>query len=70
MARRKCTFKESDVARALRAAKKAGVKVKIEIEIEPGRMTLIPMDEMNSKPGKHSNPWDVVYDVKNAKRPS
>ncbi len=36
-------FKQVDLARALRAAAKAGVAVRVEIE--PGRMTVIPVTE-------------------------
>jgi hypothetical protein len=42
MSRRPCSFRESDLRRALRAAKAAGVKVRVEIEV--GKMTLIPVD--------------------------
>jgi hypothetical protein len=34
-------FREADLTRALRAASKAGVPVRVEIE--PGRMTVIPV---------------------------
>jgi hypothetical protein len=36
-------FKQNDLTRALRAATKAGVAVRVEIE--PGRMTVIPVTE-------------------------
>lgn len=34
-------FREADLTRALRAASKAGVSVRVEIE--PGRMTVVPV---------------------------
>ena len=43
MPRRACTFRESDVRRALRAAKAVGVKVRVEIEAS--KMTLVPVEE-------------------------
>jgi hypothetical protein len=43
MGRGPCTFKEIDVMRALRAAKKAGVGVCIEIDLEQHVMRLIPV---------------------------
>ncbi len=36
-------FRQADLTRALRAASKAGVPVRVEIE--PGRMTIIPVAE-------------------------
>ena len=35
-------FKQADLTRALRAAEKAGVPVRVEIE--PGRMIVVPID--------------------------
>jgi hypothetical protein len=43
MARRACTFKESDLRRALRAARSAGVQVRIEIE--HGKIIVVPLDD-------------------------
>ena len=40
--RRASPFRESDLARALRAAAKAGVKVRVEIEA--AKMTLVPIE--------------------------
>ena len=48
MSRRLSSFRESDLRRALRAAKAAGVKVRVEIE--PNKLTLVPMnDEADNK---------------------
>jgi len=61
MGRRKCTFRESDLRRALQAARSAGVKVKIEIA--DGKLTVLPIDnEGNSEPTDDGarNPWDDV----------
>lgn len=54
MARGRCTFKQHDVTRALRAAAAAGVEVRIEIETD-GRIVLVPIqadkpDERLSRP--------------------
>jgi hypothetical protein len=38
-----CRFKEVDVTRALRAARKAGVPVQVEIDLERKKMTLTPV---------------------------
>ena len=51
-------FKQCDVTRALRAAQKAGVAVRIEIE--PGKLTLIPVHKSElDENGKElePNPW-------------
>jgi hypothetical protein len=47
MARRACKFRQSDLSRALRAARSAGVKIK-KIEIEPsGTIVMVPFDDDN-----------------------
>ena len=38
-----CRFKEADVTRVLKAAKKAGVDVQVEIDLERKRMTITPV---------------------------
>jgi hypothetical protein len=50
-----CTFKEADLTRAFKAAKKAGVDAQIEIDLERKRMRIRPM-----KPGhvNEKNEWD------------
>jgi hypothetical protein len=54
-----CTFKEVDVTRALKAAKKAGVDVQVEIDLERKRMTITPV-KAGGLDGK--NEWDEVFD--------
>ena len=51
-----CTFKESDVTRAFKAAKKAGVHVQVEIDLERKRMRITPVEtgEANDQ-----NEWDM-----------
>jgi hypothetical protein len=51
------TFKETDVGRVLKAAKKAGVRVRIDIEKGHLRVTMIADDEPDSTT---DNPWDEV----------
>jgi hypothetical protein len=38
--RRPCTFREADVARVLRAARKTGVEVMIEIDPSSGKLVV------------------------------
>jgi hypothetical protein len=54
-----CTFKETDVTRAIRAAKKAGVDVRIEIDLERKRMTLTPVKVVEPNKTDESNEWDT-----------
>lgn len=58
MGKGRCTFKEADVTRALRAVKKAGVEAQVELDLERKRMTITPVKlvESNSK----TNEWDEV----------
>jgi len=42
------TFRKTDVKRAFDAAKMAGVKV-ARIEIQAGKITLVPRDDSNAK---------------------
>jgi hypothetical protein len=65
-----CTFKEADVTRAFKAAKKAGVDVQITLDLEHKTMTLTPVKggEVNCS---GSNPWDEVLDnATDKERPS
>jgi hypothetical protein len=39
-----CTFKEVDITRAFKAAKKAGVDVQVQIDLERKRMTITPVN--------------------------
>jgi hypothetical protein len=58
MAKRSLTFKERDVTRAFRAAKKAGVMVEIKISLDRREMTLTPVKAGDVK--SNDNPWDEV----------
>jgi hypothetical protein len=53
-----CAFKETDLTRAFRAAKKAGVDVSVEIDLRRNRMRITPL-----KVGETSdrNEWDEVF---------
>jgi hypothetical protein len=55
--RGKNAFRQSDVTRLLRAAKAAGVKIRIEIE--PGKLIAVPMD---SDGDEGQNEWDKDLD--------
>ena len=62
MSRGKYKFKQSDITRALRATKAAGVGIS-KIEIEPdGRMVIILSDGKAAMTDDHcsGNPWDSV----------
>ena len=59
MAKGACTFKEADVTRAFKAAKKAGVDVQVEIDLERKRMRITPVKAGDVK-GK--NEWDEIFD--------
>ena len=45
MGRRQSAFKQTDMTRALKAAKKAGVRVKVEIE--PGKLAVTMIGDAN-----------------------
>jgi hypothetical protein len=63
-----CTFKEADVSRALRAAKKAGVPVTIELDLERKRMIITPI-RAGEFANEIANPWDeVLNDAPKQKR--
>jgi hypothetical protein len=59
MGKAACTFKETEVTRAIRAAKKAGVDVRVEIDLERKRMTLTPVKVVESNETTQSNEWDT-----------
>jgi hypothetical protein len=46
-----CTFKEVDITRAFKAAKKAGVDVQVEIDLERRRMTITPVKQGRENSG-------------------
>lgn len=56
MSRRTAAFRQSDLARALRAAKQAGVNIAVEI-FENGRIRLVPYREPPPN-AQAVNEWD------------
>jgi hypothetical protein len=54
-----CTFKEADVTRAFKAARKAGVDVEVTIDLERKRLTITPV-KAGGENG--TNEWDEVFD--------
>jgi hypothetical protein len=52
-----CTFKETDLTRAFRAAKKAGVDVSVEIDLRRNRMRITPLRAGDTS---ERNEWDEV----------
>jgi hypothetical protein len=60
MGKRPLSFKESDITRALRAAKKAGVDMQVTIDLERKTMTLTPVKI--SDVSELKNPWDEVLE--------
>lgn len=58
-----CTFKEADVTRAFKAARKAGVDVQVEIDLERKRMTITPINAVGVRNGtSEKNDWDGIYE--------
>jgi hypothetical protein len=61
-----CTFKEADVTRAIKAAKKAGVDVQVEIDLDRKRITITPITarevngDGNETAGIGENEWDDI----------
>ena len=55
-----CTFKEADVTRAFKAAKKAGVDVSVEIDLERKRIRITPF-KAGKVNGENANEWDEVF---------
>jgi hypothetical protein len=59
-----CTFKEVDITRAFKAAKKAGVDVQVEIDLERKRMTitLVKRSGENGDPGECKTAGEGEWD--------
>jgi hypothetical protein len=58
-----CTFREADVTRAFKAARKAGVDVQVEIDLERKRMTITPINIGGVTRGTtEKNDWDGIYE--------
>jgi hypothetical protein len=51
-----CTFKAADVTRAFKAAKKAGLDVQVEIDLQRKRMRITPVKV--SEANDDGNEWD------------
>ena len=66
--RRRNIFNERDLARAVRAAHRAGGVARIEISGEGGTITLL-LGEPPAGNGE-DNPWDAVYYAADKERPS
>jgi hypothetical protein len=58
-----CTFKEADVTRAFKAARKAGVAVQVQIDLERKRMTITPINTNGVRSAtSEKNDWDGIYE--------
>jgi hypothetical protein len=57
--RGRCTFRQKDVTRALRAAAAAGIEVQ-QIEIETGKITLVTGKPKERIDEGESNEWDNI----------
>ena len=58
-----CTFKEADITRAVRAAKKVGAEVILDYEHKLIRIILAkPSDAGNGTTATEGNDWDSIYD--------
>jgi hypothetical protein len=64
MSRGPARFKQSDVARAMKGAKNAGVDVRVEIALD-GNMSIIPLS--GSQDPLKTNEWDTVLDKSQTK---
>jgi hypothetical protein len=59
--RKPCKFTQADVCRALRAARRAGVQVRIEIAPDDGRISIITTSDATAATTKGPtgpNEWD------------
>jgi len=59
MAKGNCTFRKSDFTRLLSAAEKAGVRV-ARVEVQAGKLTLVPDHDGAPTEGPKPNEWDAV----------
>jgi hypothetical protein len=57
-----CTFKEVDLIRALRAAKKAGVEIKRAEVAKDGKIVLVLNSDGGALPNSERNEWDEETD--------
>jgi hypothetical protein len=51
------SFKQRDLERALRAGKRAGVEVRVDI-LRDGTLSIIPVSGPQETPQTNENPWD------------
>jgi hypothetical protein len=72
MSRRPCTFRQSDLTRAIKAARAAGVEIeRVEIERDGRMIVVMNKGDVPQPNGGDTNPWDeVLSDVADKKRPS
>jgi hypothetical protein len=56
----RCTFKEVDLTRALRAAKKAGAQVARAEVARDGKIVLVLKKDGEALPISESNEWDDI----------
>jgi hypothetical protein len=60
MPRRRCTFRETDVKRAVRAVRAAGVEIgRVEVD-KDGTIIVVPGKFGGGGNGEASNSWDEV----------
>jgi hypothetical protein len=60
MAERRQRFRESDLIRAIEAARKAGEKGVVRVEIEGGKITVVTYPPGQNDPVREGNEWDGV----------
>lgn len=62
MSRGRATFREADITRLLRAARKAGVDVKVKIERDGTMIVMTAMARSESQTKQEpTNEWDEKY---------
>lgn len=57
MSRGPCKFRQTELTRALKAARKAGVEIRLEIAND-GRLILVPEKASTDKRDIEDNEWD------------
>jgi len=65
MGRRPCTFKEADVTRAVKAARKAGLEIAgVKVSREGDIIIVVgkPSEANDASQADPANPWDEVLD--------
>jgi hypothetical protein len=59
MGKAACTIKQTEITRVLKAAKKAGVDVQLQIDLERKTMTVMTVKVIEAS-SKTENEWDEV----------